>query len=53
MGRGQHFNHKQKGHEPELPKHGMNVPAKNHKEAGYVIEPVASEGDRPVEIKSE
>ncbi|WP_338776729.1 hypothetical protein [Metabacillus sp. FJAT-52054] len=51
MGRGQHFNHKQKGHETEQPEYGQNVPPKQDESKGYAIEPVASEGDRPVEIK--
>ncbi|MCA1030470.1 hypothetical protein LCL95_05380 [Bacillus timonensis] len=53
MGRGKSFNHKLKGHESEKPKHGGNVLPKTKEEAEFAIEPVASEGDRPISIKVE
>ncbi|MDF0726271.1 hypothetical protein PY093_06025 [Cytobacillus sp. S13-E01] len=51
MGRGKHFDHKQKGHEPKIPIHGDNVHSKHNQKVEYGIEPVASEGARPVTIK--
>jgi hypothetical protein len=51
MGRGVHFHHKKKGHESERPKHGYDAPAKRKEIADYAIEPVASEGSRPVTIE--
>lgn len=51
MGRGKNFNHKQKGHEPESPKHGQQVQSKRRQQAVLDIEPVASENTPPVSIK--
>ncbi|HWO95160.1 MAG TPA: hypothetical protein VNM45_02165 [Bacillus sp. (in: firmicutes)] len=51
MGRGKNFNHKQKGHEPEIPKHGQQVQAKRHEQAVFNFEPVASEDTPPVSIQ--
>jgi hypothetical protein len=51
MGRGKHFNHMKKGHDPEIPKHGHQVQAKRHDHAVYDIEQVAKEGSRPVTIQ--
>jgi hypothetical protein len=53
MARGKHFNHKERGHEPTVPKHGQEASVKATERVGYDIEPVASEGDRPVSIKVE
>ncbi|HZG60227.1 MAG TPA: hypothetical protein VEY68_07170 [Anoxybacillus sp.] len=53
MGRGVHFHHKRKGHEQEKPKHGANVPPKNTERVEFAIEPVASEGERPISTKVE
>lgn len=51
MGRGKNFNHRKKGHEPEIPKHGHQVQAKRHEYAVDNIETVASEDSRPVSIQ--
>ncbi|WP_185806884.1 hypothetical protein [Bacillus sp. HMF5848] len=51
MGRGKHFNHKEKGHENEIPERGKEVASKYSLKEEYAIEPVASQGDRPVTIK--
>lgn len=51
MGRGKHFNHKIKGHDHEKPKHGHNMPSKLTEDVEFSIEPVAKNGQRPVEIK--
>jgi hypothetical protein len=53
MARGKHFNHKERGHEPTVPKHGQQVAAKEIEHLGYAIEPVASESEAPVTIKVE
>ncbi|WP_226666820.1 hypothetical protein [Metabacillus litoralis] len=53
MARGKHFNHKEKGHEPTISEQGQPVAGKETERVGYAIEPVASEGDRPVSIKVE
>jgi hypothetical protein len=48
MARGKHFNHKERGHEPKIPKHGQAVEEKATERVGYAIDTVASEGKRPV-----
>ncbi|MFC0271647.1 hypothetical protein ACFFIX_09275 [Metabacillus herbersteinensis] len=53
MGRGNNFNHKQKGHEPTKPKVAANAPAKHTADVEYAIETVAKDGNRPVTIKVE
>jgi hypothetical protein len=53
MGRGVHFNHKQKGHQQEKPKHGHDVLAKDTERVVYNIEPTATNGDRPLSITTE
>ncbi|WP_164462049.1 hypothetical protein [Bacillus sp. FJAT-42376] len=53
MGRGEHFNHKQKGHKPEQPAYGKDVPAKQHEATGYAIETTASADHGPVQVISE
>ncbi|WP_223701997.1 hypothetical protein [Sutcliffiella deserti] len=49
MSRGKNFEYKKKGHEPTI----SATPAekKVFEKVEYAIEPVASEGDRPVTIK--
>jgi hypothetical protein len=53
MARGKHFNHKERGHEPTIPIHGQEVPAKQTKNIGYDIESVASESNPPVTFKED
>jgi hypothetical protein len=53
MARGKHFNHKERGHEPTIPKHGQQVVEKKIEHLGYAIEPVASENQAPVTVKVE
>lgn len=51
MSRGVHFNHKQKGHEPKLPKHAQNPEPKESERVEYEINTVAKEGTPPVYTK--
>jgi hypothetical protein len=53
VARGKHFNHKEKGHEPTIPKHGHEVAGKETERVGYDIETVGTESERPVSIKIE
>jgi hypothetical protein len=53
LARGKHFNHKERGHDPTIPKHGQEVSAKETEHLAYAIEPVASEGEGPVSVKTE
>jgi hypothetical protein len=53
MGRGKHFNHKQKGHEPKIPQHGFNAESKETTKVEFAIEPVAKNGNKPVYLKKE
>lgn len=53
LARGKHFNHKEKGHEPTIPKHGQEVAGKETERVGYDIEIVGTETERPVSIKVE
>jgi hypothetical protein len=53
MGRGKNFNHKRKGHEPQTPEHGKEVPIKNEEHAEYAIDTVASKNGKPITIKNE
>lgn len=48
MGRGKNFNHKEKGHKPEIPKHGKNVSPKNNEHVEFAIETVADKQGRPI-----
>jgi hypothetical protein len=51
MGRGNNFNHKQKGHQPQAPEHGQPVQAKRHEQAVLNIEPRAGKNTPPVSIQ--
>ncbi|MBE4910239.1 hypothetical protein IMZ08_19565 [Bacillus luteolus] len=53
MGRGKHFNHKEKGHEPKVPKHGFKAETKETTKVEFAIEPVARNGNKPVYLKEE
>lgn len=53
MGRGKSFNHKEKGHEPTIPKHGHQAKTKATGHLEYDIETVASADSSPVSIKEE
>ncbi|TWG30934.1 hypothetical protein [Geobacillus sp. C56-T2] len=50
MGRGVHFNHKQKGHDHEKPKHGEPAPSKHTERVAYDIHTVATAESGPVSI---
>ena len=51
MARGKNFQHKKKGHEPTIG--AQPAERKVFEKVEYAIEPVASEGDRPVTIQVE
>jgi len=51
MARGKSFNHKLKGYEHKVPEYGKNVGGKNTEEVEFAIEPVASDGERPITQK--
>lgn len=53
MGRGKHFNHKQKGHEPKIPARGFKAESKGTTKVEFAIEPVARDGHKPVYLKEE
>lgn len=53
MARGKHFNHKEKGHDPTIPKYGQEVASKNTEHVDYSIKSVASEDAPPVSTKVE
>lgn len=53
MGRGNHFNHKEKGHEPTKPKHAFVKAKADKKTAQYSIDTVGTENERPITIIEE
>ncbi|MGG3801016.1 hypothetical protein [Metabacillus fastidiosus] len=53
MGRGHHFNHKEKGHEQKKPQHGFAAAKKETETVQYSIDTVASENEKPITIIKE
>ena len=51
MARGKHFNHKERGHAPKIPKQGQQVAAKDTEHIEYDIDIVATENEGPVSFK--